>query len=80
MLQNFRSFQLSVDFFHLCQSVKVASFLRDQLDRASSSISLGSLRECQAILILSNLKSSPIYSNADHLGACIYKLINKKLN
>jgi len=97
MLQNFKTFNLSVKFYRQCNELKLPRHLKDQLNRASSSISLnlaegygkftykdqrkffhiamGSLREVQAILILSNLASSKIYSLADHLGASLYKLI-----
>ncbi|MBL6991835.1 MAG: four helix bundle protein [Bacteriovoracaceae bacterium] len=40
MLQNFRTFQISVTFFQSCQKIKLPNYLKDQLDRASSSISL----------------------------------------
>lgn len=40
MLIKFKSFNLSVELFELTQSLKVPSYLRDQLNRASSSISL----------------------------------------
>ena len=97
-MENFRTFQLSVKFFQQCQSIRLPRYLKDQLNRASSSISLnlaeghgkftqkdqrkyfsislGSLRECQAILTLANLKSSEAFYLADYLGASIYKLIN----
>lgn len=39
-MKNFRTLDLAIDFYQLTQSVKVAAHLRDQLDRASSSISL----------------------------------------
>ena len=38
-------------------------------------IALGSLRECQAILILANLEASPAGQTLDSLGAHLYKLI-----
>ena len=37
-------------------------------------IAFGSLRECQAILSLSNQSSSSLLDQADHLGACLYRL------
>jgi len=40
MLQNFRTFQISVQFYQECQSLKLPAHLKDQMDRASSSISL----------------------------------------
>ncbi len=40
MLQNSRTFNLSVSFYRQCQSIKLPSHLRDQMDRCSSSISL----------------------------------------
>jgi len=97
MLQNFRTFKISVQFYQEAQKIKLPHHLRDQMDRASSSISLnlaegygksthkdqrkffhiamGSLREVQAILILVGLDGAQIYSMANHLGACLYRLI-----
>ena len=102
MLNNFRTFQLSISFYHSCQKIKVPTHLRNQLDRSSSSItlnlgegygkptykdqkkyfsiSMGSLRECQAILILSGKEDNHIYKMADQLGAYLYKLINFRGN
>lgn len=39
-------------------------------------IAMGSLRESQSILILAGLESSKAYDVSNHLGACLYKLIN----
>lgn len=97
MLKNFRTFNLSVQLYQECQKLRLPRHLKDQLSRASSSISLnlsegygkstykdqrkffqismGSLRETQSILILSNLEASAIYKLSDHLGASLYKLI-----
>jgi four helix bundle protein len=45
-------------------------------DRAKYySIALGSLRECQAILDLSEAGSENLIDLADHLGGCLYKLV-----
>lgn len=101
MLQNFRTFNLSVQFYESCQKINLPRHLKDQLNRASSSISLnlaegygkstykdqrkffqigmGSLRECQAILVLAGIdKNSRESLLADHIGACLYKLIKSK--
>ena len=100
MLKNFKTYQLSVQFYRLCEQTRVPSHLRDQLLRASSSIvlniaegagkttpkeqarfygiSLGSLRECEAIL---HIGSQPIAARdnlASQLGACLYTLAKKK--
>ena len=40
MLKNFRTYQLSVIFYKECKNVKLPCYLRDQILRASSSISL----------------------------------------
>ncbi len=40
MLQNFKTFQISVKFYQECQTIKLPRHLKDQMDRASSSISL----------------------------------------
>ena len=99
MLQKFRTFNLSVQFYKSCQKIKLPRHLKDQLNRASSSISLnlaegygkssfrdqrkffqigmGSLRECQAILILAGITAdNEECRQADHIGASLYKLIN----
>jgi four helix bundle protein len=100
MLQNFRTFQISVGFYKECLKIKLPRHLKDQMNRASSSISLnlaegygkstykdqrkffhiamGSLRESQSILILSDMTKSKEYQIANHLGASLYKLINAK--
>ncbi len=40
MLHNSRTFNLSVSFYKQCQGLRLPLHLRDQMDRASSSISL----------------------------------------
>ena len=40
MLQNFKTFNLSVQFYNQCNQLKLPKYLKDQLDRASSSIAL----------------------------------------
>ena len=47
--------------------------LKDQI--RFFSIAFGSLRECQAILILEQLETSPAWTILDQLAACLYKLI-----
>ncbi len=49
------------------------SSIRDQ--RRYFYIALGSLRECQGLLILEGLEGSKEYRSLDSLGAHIYKLI-----
>lgn len=39
----------------------------------------GSLRECQTIFKLMNLKDERLSKQADALGACLYKLVNSNL-
>ena len=101
MLQNFKTFNLSVELYHECAKLKLPRHLKDQLLRSSSSVSLnlaegygkrtykdqrkyfqismGSLRESQAVLILADINpESKIYKLSDHIGACLYKLINYK--
>ena len=101
MLKNFKTFDLSVNFYSECEKLRLPMHLKSQLKRASSSISLnlaegcgkptnkdqlrfyhiamGSLRECQAILILANLKQNNSYKIADCLGAALYRLIQSKM-
>jgi len=40
MLKNFRSYRLAVEFYRLCQTLKLPRALRDQLARASASVPL----------------------------------------
>ncbi len=40
MLQNFRTFQIAVRFYQECQKLKLPRHLKDQMNRASSSIAL----------------------------------------
>ena len=40
-------------------------------------IAFGSVRECQAILTLAQLKSSPAWSGLDTLAAHLYRLIER---
>ena len=40
MLENFRTYKIAVDFYRNCQAIKLPRHLKDQLDRASSSIAL----------------------------------------
>ena len=40
MVNNFRTYDLAVSFYYVCKKLSVPSFLRNQLDRASSSIVL----------------------------------------
>jgi four helix bundle protein len=40
VLKKFRSYQLSVQFYHQCYALKLPRHLKDQLSRASSSVSL----------------------------------------
>ena len=97
---NFRTYHLSVEFYRQCKTLCLARHLKEQLNRASSSISLnlaegfgksswldqrrffqiamGSARECQAILTLSDMANSPQWKTLDQLAGNIYKLINSR--
>ena len=101
MLKNFKTFELSTKFYSECEKLRLPVHLKNQLSRASSSVSLnlaegcgkstnkdqlrfyhiamGSLRECQAILILANLKQNNSYKIADALGGSLYRLIQFKM-
>ena len=97
-LANFRSYQLSLQFYRHVLPLRLPTHLRDQLLRAASSIglnlaegsakptladrlrfcriSLGSQRECVAILDLLAEPKSAIASLCDQLGAHIYRLVH----
>ena len=49
--------------------------LKDQL--RFFHIAMGSLRECQAVLILEGLTDSEAWCTLDHLGAHLYRLIQR---
>lgn len=96
MLQDFRASQLSKEFYQRCKPLRLPAFLKDQLLRAASSVSLnlaessgqrtekerirfftlsmGSLRECQAILELEQVEDPVLKDLADQLGAILFKL------
>ena len=40
MLKNFRTYQLSLEFYHLASKIRMQNHLKDQLLRAASSVSL----------------------------------------
>ena len=42
-------------------------------------IAYASLKECQTILKLLAVKDQEIIKTADHLGACLYKLLDSKI-
>lgn len=99
-MKQFRTYQMALKFYQSCRQLKLQQHLRNQMDRAASSIALnlaegsakptkrdqmkffyiafGSLRECQAILSLSGVAPDDLpvdlLDQADHLGACLYKL------
>jgi four helix bundle protein len=96
-LKNFRTYDLSIQFYRECKEVKLPHAMKDQLMRAASSITLnlsegsakvsskerqryygiayGSIKEIQAIIQLEDLHQ--LFSKADHLGACLYKLAHQ---
>ncbi|MBL6989154.1 MAG: four helix bundle protein [Bacteriovoracaceae bacterium] len=95
MLRKFRTYQMAIMFYKGVQKLRLPRHLRDQMDRASSSvvlnlaegsgkrtpkdqrrfysISLGSLRECEAVMDLVEVDSE-LRQLADHIGACLYRL------
>jgi hypothetical protein len=40
MLKNFKTYQLSIQFYQACEKLKLPRHLKDQLVRASSSVAL----------------------------------------
>ena len=101
MLKNFKTFELSVKFYRECEKLRLPVHLKNQLSKASSSVSLnlaegsgkptnkdqlrfyyiamGSLRECQSILVLAHLEKNSLYKIADSLGASLYRLIQSRM-
>ena len=97
-MRNFRTFDLAVAFYRLVSTLSPKGALKEQLDRAASSIVLnlgegrgkpsvkdqkrffaiafGSVRECQAILILAQLEESSAWNQLDILAAHVYRLIH----
>ncbi len=100
-MKTFRTLELAYEFYSLGQKLKLPKPLKDQLDRASSSISLnlaegnakfsykdkariyqianGSLRECQAVLRLAEVKDEEILAKSKHLGSSMYRLIESTM-
>jgi four helix bundle protein len=100
-MKKFRTLDLSIEFYQLTQKIKVPSHLRDQLDRAASSITLnlaegnakfsykdksriyqiayGSLRECQAVFLLTNTTDEKLQAVSKHLGSSLYRLIESTM-
>lgn len=100
-MKTFRTLDLAIEFSKTATSLKYKGHLKDQLQRAASSIALnlseenakgsarekrnffhtayGSLRECQTIFKLMDLKDEKLHKQADELGACLYKLVNSQL-
>jgi len=98
-LKNFKTFQHSINFYRICTKIRLPLHLKDQFNRASSSvalniaegsgknttkdqrkfysIALGSLRECNAIILLANVYNEELMDLVDQLGACLYTLVNK---
>src|SRR5262249_7977243 len=42
-------------------------------------IAYGSVKECQTIFKMMKLKDAHLIATADHLGACVYKLMESKV-
>ena len=98
-MENFRAFDLSVDFYRLAKRLQIPCHLKDQLVRAAYSISLnlaegrargtlkdqlrffhislGSARECQAVLILEEMKDTEAWQLLDKVAASVYCLIKR---
>jgi four helix bundle protein len=94
VLHNFRSYQLAVQFYQQAQGVKLPYHLKEQLNRAASSIALnlsegsgkeskkdrrrfyriafGSVRECQAIFELAQIRT--LLPLLDNLAGHVFKL------
>ncbi len=100
-MKNFRSLELAIEFFEAIEKAPFQGHLRDQIYRASSSISLNlsegnakrsvrekkrfyqmsyaSLKECQTLLRLLKNRDSDLDAKANHLGACLFKLMSAKI-
>src|SRR4051794_37855197 len=100
-MTKFNALELAIEFYEQASQLPIKGNLKDQLDRAASSIPLnlsegnakgsakdkrhffqivyGSLRECQTIFRLLKVQNENLLKTADHLGACLYKLINSEI-
>ncbi len=100
-MKTFKTLELAIEFFETVEKAPFQGHLRDQIYRASSSISLNlsegnakrsvrekkrfyqmsyaSLKECQTLLRLLKNKNSELDERANHLGACLFKLMNAKI-
>jgi four helix bundle protein len=99
-MQNFRTYQLSIQMNRAINTLKVPGHLRNQLLRAASSVALnlaegygrvqhgdqrrsyeiamGSLREVQACLVLSEGVPCETAQVCDALAASLWKLIKSR--
>lgn len=100
-MRTFKALDLAMEFSRSACKIKFKGHLKEQLQRAASSIALnlaegnakgsarekrnffhtayGSLRECQTIFELIELKDEELSKKADVLGAYLYKLVNSDL-
>ena len=96
-MKNFRTLSQAVEFYRITTTLPLKGNLKDQLQRAASSvvlnlaegrarrtrkdqlkfftIAMGSLRESQAILMLTNLVPSQAWQQSDCVAAHLYRLI-----
>jgi four helix bundle protein len=100
-MKNFRTFHIAVEFYRQIRTHTLKGPLRDQLNRAASSIvlnlaegrgkqtpkdqrrffsiAMGSVRECQAILILEQMEESREWQTLDRLAAHLFRLIQSSV-
>ena len=96
MIKGFRTYDLALELYGKCETIKAKHHLKDQLSRASLSIvlniaegsgkptqadkrrfysiALGSLRETQALLQITN--STAHYELSHRLGGHLYRLVH----
>jgi four helix bundle protein len=96
-MKNFRTLKSAVEFYSLTQTLTLKGHLKDQLSRASLSISLnlaegasrhtlkerkrffnialGSLRECQVLLMILGYENTEIWNSLDSVAAQLFRLI-----
>ncbi len=96
-MKNFVAFELAVELHGKVEVIGLKGNLKDQLERAASSVVLnlaegsakptqrdrakfyatafGSIREVQAVFRLIRLQDAGVLDLADHIAACVFKLM-----
>jgi four helix bundle protein len=76
MLQNFRTYQLSLDFYRQCRGLQIKGSIRDQLERASLSICLNLAEGCAKQTVIERRKFYRISYGSLKESQCILEILD----